>query len=435
MLENWKKFLREAEQEAGQETGQETGQSSAEQEAEQGSAKQPPELGDEDRFKNSKEKEQFQKDLVKGTDTSTPDNKKDRNLDPPLSNKDVAGIILADIKKELANSGVEVPEDAEYLKGVTSLILTNFGSRDQRRNILSKLDQKDFFDSGSPNLPKLRGTTKFKKGNRKITIILAQGKKGTVGEKGEKAEGFAAQMINSFFAQNDLEGKDQEGKYFAEAQGGSTVVKDVVVRSKGKKPIGIEVKTTSGKRTDFGQFRIRYEEQGNWALNELSERGKYAEAKAKINDHNRKLFDLIKQELNNIQPVSGQPAFPTGPGLNNTEAQQFWLSYSGKPRQKSLSGDVQAFEISKEAIRERYKLKGNSYILIGGDLFSLSAPGEDRYEVPSIDDKIEKAYILFRIKSHNPDDLAYTCAIRAIPNKLSAPLDEQLKKIFLSGQS
>ena len=426
MLENWKKFLREAEQEAGQEAGQETGQ---------GSAEQSPELEDEDRFKNSKEKEQFQKDLIQGTNTDTPDSEKDDVLHPSLSNEGVADIILAAIKKELANSGVEVPEDAEYLKGVTSLILTNFGSRDQRRNILSNLDQKDFFDSGSPNLPKLRGTTKFKKGNRKITIILAQGKKGTVGEKGEKAEGLAAQMINSFFAQNDLEGKDQEGKYFAEAQGGSSIAKDVVVRSKGEEPVAIEVKTTDGTRTEFGQFRIRYEEQGNWALNELSERGKYAELKAKINDHNRELFGRIEQELNNIRPVSGQPAFPTGPKLKDAEAQQFWLSYSGKPRQKSLSGDVQAFEISKEAIRERYKLKGNSYILIGGDLFSLAAPDEDPDGVPSIDDKIEKAYILFRIKSHNPDDLSYTCAIRAITNKLSAPLDEQLKKIFLSGQS
>ena len=426
MLENWKKFLRETEQETGQETGQE---------AEQGSAKQSPELEDEDTFKNSNEEEEFQQKLVQNTDTDTPDSEKAYDLKPSLSNKDVAEIILANIIKKLANSGVEVPEDAEYLKGVTSLILTNFGSRDQRRNILSKLDKKDFFDSGSPNLPKLRGTTKFKKGNRKITIILAQGKKGTVGEKGEKAEGFAAQMINSFFAQNDLEGKDQEGKYFAEAQGGSTAVKDVVVRSKGKDPVFIEVKTTSGTRTEFGQFRIRYEEQGNWALNELSEKGKYAKEKAGINKNNHDLFDQIKQKLNNIQPKPGQPAFPTGPKLKDAEAQQFWLSYSGGPRQKSLSGDVQAFEISKEAIRKRYKLKGNSYILIGGDLFSLAAPGEDPDGVPSIDDKIEKAYILFRIKSHNPDDLSYTCPIKAITNKLSAPLDEQLKKIFLSGQS
>lgn len=426
MLENWKKFLRETEQETGQETGQE---------AEQGSAKQSPELEDEDTFKNSNEEEEFQQKLVQNTDTDTPDSEKAYDLKPSLSNKDVAEIILANIIKKLANSGVEVPEDAEYLKGVTSLILTNFGSRDQRRNILSKLDKKDFFDSGSPNLPKLRGTTKFKKGNRKITIILAQGKKGTVGEKGEKAEGFAAQMINSFFAQNDLEGKDQEGRYFAEAQGGSTAVKDVVVKSKGRKDIGIEVKTTAGTRTEFGQFRIRYEEQGNWALNELSEKGKYAKEKAGINKNNHDLFDQIKQKLNNIQPKPGQPAFPTGPKLKDAEAQQFWLSYSGGPRQKSLSGDVQAFEISKEAIRKRYKLKGNSYILIGGDLFSLAAPGEDPDGVPSIDDKIEKAYILFRIKSHNPDDLSYTCPIKAITNKLSAPLDEQLKKIFLSGQS
>lgn len=427
ILENWKKFLYETEQETGQETGQE---------AEQGSAKQSPELEDEDTFKNSNEEEEFQQKLVQNTDTDTPDSEKAYDLKPSLSNKDVAEIILANIIKKLANSGVEVPEDAEYLKGATSLVLTNFGSRDQRRNILSKLDdKKDFFDSGSPSLPKLRGTTKFKKGNKKITIILAQGKKGTVGEKGEKAEGFAAQMINSFFAQNDLEGKDQEGRYFAEAQGGSSIAKDVVVRSKGRKDINIEIKTTAGTRTEFGQFRIRYEEQGNWALNELSEKGKYAKEKAGINKNNHDLFDQIKQKLNNIQPKPGQPAFPTGPKLKDAEAQQFWLSYSGGPRQKSLSGDVQAFEISKEAIRKRYKLKGNSYILIGGDLFSLAAPGEDPDGVPSIDDKIEKAYILFRIKSHNPDDLSYTCPIKAITNKLSAPLDEQLKKIFLSGQS
>lgn len=435
MLENWKKFLREAEQEA----------------------KQTPELEDEDKFKSREEAEQFQQALIQGTNTDTPDNEdtdtpdqdpvrntntdtpdseKDDVLHPSLSNEDVADIILAAMKKKLAKSGVKVPEDAKYLKGATSLFLTNFGSREQRRELLSKLDQKKFFDSDSPNLLKLKGTTKFKKGNRKIIITLKKGKEGTVAEKGEKAEGLAAQMINSFFAKNDLEGKDQEGRYFAEDQGGSTAVKDVVVRSKGEEPIGIEVKTTAGSRTEFGQFRIRYEKQGNWVLNELSETGKYAEAKAKINEHNRKLFGLIEQELNNIQPVPGQPAFPTGPRLNNAEAEQFWLSYLGTQRKRSLSGAVQTFEVPKEIIRERYKLKENSYILIGGDLFSLAAPGEDPHKVPSIDDKIEKVHIVFRIKSHKADELSYTCPItKVITNKLSAPLDEQLKKIFLSGQS
>ena len=154
-----------------------------------------------------------------------------------------------------------------------------------------------------------------------------------------------------------------------------------------------------------------------------------------MNIDNSKLFGLIEQDINKIQPVSGQPAFPTGPRLKDAEAQQFWLSYSGKPRQKSLSGDVATFEIDKTMIREKYQAKGNSYILIGGDLFSLAEPGKDPYGVPSIDEKLEKVYILFRIKSHAADDLSYTCAIRSIPNKLSAPLDEQLKKIFLSGQS
>lgn len=407
ILENWKKFLREAEQ--------------------------PPELEDEDTFKSPEEEEQFQQELVQNTETDTPDNEEAYELDPSLSNEDVAGIILAAIKKELANSGVEVPEDAKYLQGVTNLILTNFGSRAQRGKVLSKLDQKDFFDA--LDMPKFKGITNYKKKKKKIVITLKQGRKGTVLEKGEKAEEFAAQMINSFFAKNDLEGKDQEGKYFAEAQGGSSIAKDVVIKSKDKNLIGIEVKTTAGSRTDFGQFRVRYEKRRNWVLSKVSETGKYAKAKAEMNIDNSKLFGLIEQDINNIQPVSGQPAFPTGPRLKDAEAQQFWLSYSGKPRQKSLSGDVQTFEVPKEAIREKYQAKGNSYILIGGDLFSLAEPGKDPYGVPSIDEKLEKVYILFRIKSHAADSLSYTCAIRSIPNKLSAPLDEQLKKIFLSGQT
>ena len=411
ILENWKKFLRETEQETGQN----------------------PELEDEDTFENPEEKEQFQQDIIKNTDTDTPDNEEAYFLDPSLSDEDVAGIILAAIKKHLANSGVELPEDAEYLKGATSLILTNFGPRAQRAKVLSKLDQKDFF--ADLDMPKFKGITKYKKKKKKIVITLAQGKKNTVLEKGEKAEEIAAQMINSFFVKNNLEGKDQEGKFFAEAQGGSSIAKDVVIKSKNKNLVGIEVKTTAGTRTDFGQFRIRYEEKGNWALSKVSETGKYAKEKAEMNIDNSKLFGVIEKELNNIQPVSGQPPFPTGPRLKDADARQFWLSYSGEPRQKSLSGDVQAFEIPKEAIREKYQAKGNSYILIGGDLFSLSAPGDDPYGVPSIDDKLEKAYILFRIKYHAGDDLSYTCAIRTIPNKLSAPLDEQLEKIFLSEQS
>ena len=410
ILENWRKFLRKTEQETETEN---------------------PELEDEDNFETPEEKEQFQQNLIQNTDTS--DDEGSYELDPSLSNEDVAGIILAAIKKHLAGSGVEIPEDARYLEGGTNLILTNFGSGSQRAKVLSKLDQKDFFDS--LDMPKFKGATRYEKKKKKITIKLSQGKKGTVLEKGEEAEALAAQMINSFFAKNDLEGKDQEGKFFAESQGGSSTAKDVVVRSKGEDPIGIEVKTTSGSRTDFGQFRVSYEGQGNWALSTASETGKYAKEKAEMNIDNSKLFGLIEQEMNKIQPASGRPSFPSGPTLTDKKAEQFWISYSGSPRQVSLSGDVEAFEIDKTMVRERYQAKGNSYILIGGDLFSLAEPGKDPYGVPSIDEKLKKVYILFRIKYHKADSLSYTCAIRAVPSKLSAPLDDQLKKIFLSGQS
>ena len=156
MLENWKKFLREAEEEA----------------------EQTPELEDEDKFKSREEEEQFQQNLiqnintdtpdqdpVQNTNTDTPDSEKAHNLAPSLSNEDVADIILAAMKEKLANSGVKVPEDAKYLKGVTTLDLTNFGSREQRRELLSKLDQKKFFDTPRDLLDKLkfRGTTKFEK--------------------------------------------------------------------------------------------------------------------------------------------------------------------------------------------------------------------------------------------------------------------------------
>ena len=154
-----------------------------------------------------------------------------------------------------------------------------------------------------------------------------------------------------------------------------------------------------------------------------------------MNIDNSKLFGLIEQEMNKIQPASGRPSFPSAPTLTDKKAEQFWISYSGSPRQVSLSGDVEAFEIDKTMVRERYQAKGNSYILIGGDLFSLAEPGKDPYGVPSIDEKLKKVYILFRIKYHKADSLSYTCAIRAVPSKLSAPLDDQLKKIFLSGQS
>ena len=412
ILENWKKFLYETEQETNQ---------------------QNSELKDEDNFATSDERGQYQQALVQNTDAadSKDENEKSYDLDPSLSHKDVADVVLAAIKKHLAGSGVEVPKDAQYLKGATSLILTNFGSREQRAKVLSKLDQKDFFDS--LDVFKFKGTTNYKKKNKKITIKLSQGKKNSLVGKGEKAEELAAQMINSFFVKNDLEGKEQEGKFFAEAQGGSSIARDVVVKSKGKDPIGIEVKTTSGNRTDFGQFRIRYGAQNRWELREVPETGKYAKEKAEMNIDNRELFGLIEGEINKIQPISGQLPFPTGPVLTNEKAQQFWASYSGSPRQQSLSGDVGVFEVDKRIIGKKYQAKRNSYILIGGNLFSLAEPGKDRHGVPSIDEKLEKVYILFRIKYHNPDDLSYTCAIRATPNKLSAPLGEQLKKIFLSG--
>ena len=116
ILENWRKFLRETEQETETEN---------------------PELEDEDNFETPEEKEQFQQNLIQNTDTS--DDEGSYELDPSLSNEDVAGIILAAIKKHLAGSGVEIPEDARYLEGGTNLILTNFGSGSQRAKVLSKL--------------------------------------------------------------------------------------------------------------------------------------------------------------------------------------------------------------------------------------------------------------------------------------------------------
>ena len=238
-------------------------------------------------------------------------------------------------------------------------------------------------------------------------------------QKGTKHEKAIAAYMNSYF--NSL-----EMPITAIAQGGSSNAKDVIVVDDENGSIldSYEVKTSSGTRVDFGQFRISYD--GN----------SWQQATGKNNPVVKKIFGEIKSTLDsqviNNSKVGG--SFPAGPSLNHEQALEFWEAYQGRERIKSTSGDIIQVEVSKNLIQDYYSHKGDKYMICGKDVFSLD---EGISSVPSLTSKLVKAYVVFRIKYHSTDDdtgirkNSYTVALRGMfNNSSSTDIENIIEKIY-----
>lgn len=355
------------------------------------------------------------------------------NLDSSLSGKEVASILLGKIAQVSS-----IPKDVKYKSGNRTITLDNFGPLANRDKIIKDLMKAGIVSETEPYRAGLSrdGLTNYyflTKGGKKqfIKLIMKHGGNATLASKGDSFEKTVANEINAFLADRMLEDDFIAGVIVdatATAEGGSSGESDVVVKDTvtGKTLFSFETKTSKGSRVDLGQFTIKYE-------NEKGKKGQWVKApkkRGKETETMKKVFDEIKVSLNTeIKPATNKP-FPTGPMINSKGAEDFWNTL-GEPRgKKSLSGDVREFQISKDLIQEYYREKGDTYAVLGNDIYSLV---EDKGAgLPQLSSAIERAYALFRIKYHGPN-YSYTVALRADFAKDSKPgFTKSLEKIFPS---
>lgn len=331
-------------------------------------------------------------------------------LDPSLSGEQLGAVILAKIG-EVA----DVPADAAYKKGAQAIHFTNFGSLKDRHAIIQAMINAGLASEGRVKRLGMydRATTNFyiprKNGNKKfIPITLNQGGK-TMAAHGNDSENLAAEAMNSFFAANDL-----AMEYVALAAGGSGHGDDVEVKNpETEKTLhSYEIKASKGSRVDFGQFRLSYDPSVGWS-----------QATGLNNKSFNEAFIVLEPVLNTkVQPAQA----PTGPGFNEQGAALFW--YTHEPdRTKSLSGDVLAVKIPPQLIEDYYAAKGNEYIILGDDVYSLGGT-----KLPSLSSVLENAIALFRIKYHGPN-YSYTVTLRAsFKETPQTDFNNAMKTIYLT---
>ena len=332
-------------------------------------------------------------------------------LDVTLTGEEIGNIILSRIKEVS-----DLPENAVYKGGRHTIVLDNFGPLVDRDKVLKDLVNNNIVSTTHPYRAGMSrsGLTKYyfftRGGNKKfITILLKQGK-GTIASQGCIFEETVAHAINSFLVNHNI-----EEKFTAEVEGRCGVGSDVVIVDPhtNKKLMSFEVKTSKGSRIDFGQFRVKHDtiwDQATGLKNEVV----------------HEIFDSIKETLNReIKPRKGF-TFPLGPSLTPKEAEQFWVAYN-PDWGKSLSSDVKKIKIDSKLIQQYYSQKGDDFIILGNDVFSLNA----QQNLIELKDALEEVVALLRIKYHGPN-YSYTIALRGtFKDEISTDFDTAMQTIFL----
>lgn len=220
-----------------------------------------------------------------------------------------------------------------------------------------------------------------------------------------------AAAMNEFFAANNLQ-------FSAAAAGGAGHGSDVVVKNAAGEMVDTyEVKTSKGSRIDFGQFRLGYEPGTGWV-----------QATGLNNDVVKVIFSEIKDTLDGQVTPKGEP-FPSGPRLSTELATEFWLSALGRPREKSLSGDVIKVSVSPNLIQDYYRKKGDEYIILGDDVYSLSDAGT----LMSLSEALKECFVVFRVKYHGKNTYSYTAALRGkFTDTAETDFARAMNKIYMS---
>ena len=146
------------------------------------------------------------------------------------------------------------------------------------------------------------------------------------------------------------------------------------------------------------------------------------------NDVVKTIFSEIKGTLDDQVAPKGA-SFPVGPRLSTNLATEFWTSALGRPREKSLSGDVVKVPVSPNFIQDYYRKKGDEYIILGDDVYSLSDSGN----LMSLSEALKECYVVFRIKYHSKNTYSYTAALRGkFVDTAETDFARAMKKIYLS---
>ena len=331
-------------------------------------------------------------------------------IDSSMDAEQIAQLILSKIR-DVAN----VPADASYKKGKRALHFTNFGSLKDRHAIIQAMVDAGIASEGKVKRLGLydRAVTNFyilRKNGQKafIPVVFNQGGT-TMASHGSESENLAADAMNNFFAANDL-----SMEYVALASGGSGHGDDVEVKNPETEQIvhSYEVKASKGSRLDFGQFRLRYDPRTGWV-----------QATGSGNEAFKAAFAILQPKLNSdVRPSSA----PTGPSFDDEGAAMFWQSYE-PGRTKSISGDVLAVKIPPQLIQDYYAQKGNEYIILGDDVYSLRGS-----KLMPLAAALSECYALFRIKYHGPK-YSYTVTLRgSFVETPETDFDNAMKTIYLT---
>ena len=221
-------------------------------------------------------------------------------------------------------------------------------------------------------------------------------KKKTIAQLGKEHEEMVASAINRHpnFVNTTIK---------ATACGGSGHGSDVNVEKEGKKLFSIEAKTKKSNRLDFGQCDLAYHEKTGWY--QKTEKGL-------ANPVLRHAFSILKKEADKI--VKGD--IPSGEiPFYEQETRMLWENIEPDRRGRSIkSADVIKVPIPKDLLPKYYRDKGDSFLAVGEDFYSLS---DKKEKTPSLSEAVKTCYAVLRIKNRESSKVvnpkrAYTMALR-----------------------
>ena len=195
-------------------------------------------------------------------------------------------------------------------------------------------------------------------------------------EYGQDDELDVATRLNEYFTSKKLTLR-------ATDDGGSGHGNDIIIQctQTGNIVSSIECKNSSGTRTDYGQFQVRYDPRTGWQYHATSK-------STPVTGH---VFEIIKPQMDAL--VHGN--FPAGPTMTLPETKTFWNAYEPNRTRSLISGNVVKIPIPNNVIPDYYFQKGNEYIKIEEDMYALK-PGT----IPTLESRTKECYAQFRIKDH-----------------------------------
>ena len=94
-----------------------------------------------------------------------------------------------------------------------------------------------------------------------------------------------------------------------------------------------------------------------------------------------------------------------------------------------MSGDVIKVPVSPNLIQDYYRKKGDEYIILGDDVYSLSDAGT----LMSLSEALKECFVVFRVKYHGKNTYSYTAALRGkFTDTAETDFARAMNKIYMS---